>query len=776
MSSDIVEDHWFWDGKGTPDGKQDRRREFHKSIALKYGEDGTTRRYKVGDTVNMAGGDDTWVAQIIDLFQVNAHDPELRQILRTDSLKNESKHHYELKRCTLRWFYNFSDMDPHSLRTAKWPKILEDEIWFSDHIEKPGYNSVQVIDGRAWLFDNMREKNEFLTNPPEDYDEERDIIRIVRGFVDSTRDHLPVRLLVDGELEWLQANPSQEKDLFHLSKSRFEQRSDSPSKRKRPKHKRTTIREPVNVDEDEFDPADTKLKNQKKRKHPDLHPKELQEVTPPRRAIRRRKVVIDEDEESSVQDQENDPSDNIPLSQLKSSKPRTPSTNIALLNDEVRDLVASLNASAFGDDVDDMPVPSARRSAQPTAIASQPYVPIDEDEITPAPPKPNHEQNSSVQKGKAKPAIAPGLQKQKPKPSISRDNANNEIIIIDSDDEEPPQKPQLQPRSPKLKRIHPAAANRAYRGGRHGKPSARNRPSFMPTTRERSGASSGKQSDTNLDKSRHGAVGSAADTASQAKRFLKPNDSVDAKKGAPTRTYEEKNVDIRDRDSHNFSAAERNSSFDDGDEIRPVRDSKVSTDGRGTKRTAGDDIDRHPNTIKRRALGSPGRKAIIPDSSSGKTQAPAGHSADALMEDVEMSPTGLASGNVVRGRPEARNSTAENVIDVNDSDTDPDDRALQEEGHSILNVTQSQRELAENVNRICERMNAKDKNFLSNQLEWLIDEIILFHDGQKGSLNAEEYERVLRDQLVQKRQREIGSLSEIPVFESDTTRKRKTSK
>ncbi|CAN8073608.1 unnamed protein product [Agarophyton chilense] len=762
MSLDMSEDHWFWVGKGIPDEKRDRRRVFYKSVGLKH-PDGRKRQFKVGDTVNMAGDEAIWVAQIIELFQVNAHDPELRHILRTDSLKNESKHHYELKRCTLRWFYNPSDMDWTTLKNCRWPKRLNDEIWFSDHIEKPGYNSVQVIDGRAWLFDNMLEKNEFLANVPEEYDEERDIIRIVRGFVDSKLEDLPARLLFDDELKWLQANPSDDPKLYYNSKRRFENITPSPSKRKRRNHLHSSLREPVNVAEDEFDPVDIKRKNDK-RKHRSPHTNQgVQEVSKVRRAVRKRKIMIDDDDESLAKQDNDEESDDVPLSQLRptrpESKPSDHQASIDLLNDEVRDLVESLNASAFADDA---PRPSSRPSEK---LDTETPKNAEEDEITPDPAAIKPERKS-LARPRAKHVVSSKSKKSASKPSTST-KASDAIIIIDSDDEERAPKAQPQPTSPKLHRVHLGAANRAYRGGRHGKPSMRNRSSFMPTSRERTGISFKKQQkNASRDDSKKTPSVVSIDTASKGRLLPKQRESLVSGVHGQSSPKE----DVRMKDSRSISPAMKNGTAGDSDDVSPLNDSSIGVEGRGArqlsgKRLSGDDSGQHQNDAQRRALGAVGKKpkalALPPD-----LVQPVGNFTETKKGGVGTLTIDGKYENRAQGKPGAKKMGSENVIDVNDSDTEPDDRGLQDEGSSAVKLTQAQRKLAEDVYRIHGCMTDVDKTFVCEKLEWLIDDIVLFHEGRKGSLNAEEYARVLKDQLLEKRQREIGTLGDAPAFKS----------
>lgn len=239
-------------------------RVFHKKVRARRLSDDLVRTYKIGDTVVMKGeNDDTWTAQIVELFEVSEDDEELREVLQLDLRKMNSARGYELMRVTLRWFYNPSDMNMHTIRSSSCPNHIKHEIYFSDHVEKEGYNDITVIEGKAWLVSSKRQREEFLHNPAEGYERDMDQVRVVRCFVNSLSPELAVRELDTGELEHLLRNPTAEKDLFETSRQRMRGLVHSngtiirpPSKgtgAKQPRRKRSrAIRKAIEIEDDEF--------------------------------------------------------------------------------------------------------------------------------------------------------------------------------------------------------------------------------------------------------------------------------------------------------------------------------------------------------------------------------------------------------------------------------------------------------------------------------------------------------------------------------------------
>lgn len=173
-----------------------------------------TRSFRVGDTVCMYGElGGFWVAQILDLFQTHWDDPELSNALPPPSPMDKSNG-TELMRCTLRWFYNPRDINEHSYRASRLPPIQYNEVFFSDYVEQSGFNSISVIEGKAWLFEDDLSMMSFLERPAADFYERADITRITRAFVNSNSVKLNVRKLNNGELDHLLRNPSFEQNLY----------------------------------------------------------------------------------------------------------------------------------------------------------------------------------------------------------------------------------------------------------------------------------------------------------------------------------------------------------------------------------------------------------------------------------------------------------------------------------------------------------------------------------------------------------------------------------
>ncbi|CDF35032.1 unnamed protein product [Chondrus crispus] len=333
---------WSWTSHGQ---KKHLGRVFHRKIQARRLSDDLVRTYKIGDTVVMKGeNDDTWTAQIVELFEATEDDEELREVLQMDLRKINNVQGYELMRVTLRWFYNSSDMNKHTLRSSSCPNHIKHEIYFSDHVEKEGYNDITVIEGKAWLVSSKLEREEFLQNPPEGYERDMDQVRIVRCFVNSLSPDLAVRELDTGELAHLLKNPTDEKDLFETSRQRMRRliHSDGsiirpPSKgtgAKPPRRKRSrSIRKPIEIEDDEFDPKEKKdATDAQEPARANKMPGKSGENTDQER--RRKKQVIDIEDDDS--DGKVEPSvDPARLHSLQQA------------NEEVLDLVASLNQNAL---------------------------------------------------------------------------------------------------------------------------------------------------------------------------------------------------------------------------------------------------------------------------------------------------------------------------------------------------------------------------------------------------------------------------------------------
>lgn len=209
---------WNWMGEASENrgGPGASMRTYYQAVQASIGR--KKRTYRIGDTVCVRAEEkETWVAQIVNLFEVSREDAQLSSVLGP----SREGVHYDLMRCTMRWFYNYTDLNEDTYRACAVPEWIRGEVYFSDHVEQGGYNDVTVISGRAWLFSSEEKMNAFLYNPNEEYDAEIDKARIVRSFVNS--EELPeyMRELEEGELEFLLKNPSMEENLFKVGLRRL---------------------------------------------------------------------------------------------------------------------------------------------------------------------------------------------------------------------------------------------------------------------------------------------------------------------------------------------------------------------------------------------------------------------------------------------------------------------------------------------------------------------------------------------------------------------------
>lgn len=333
---------WTWVGEGRPDSRPNRGRVYFDKIRGMHSGEELERIYKVGDVVVMNGEqNERWFAQIVELFQVRENDNELREILHMDSRRNAGTAHYELMRCTLRWFYNVGDVSKDALRRSRIPKPIDKEVYFSDHVEKDGYNDVTVIEGLAFAVGSAVAKEQFLREPPERYVELFDHVCIVRCFINSSVEEPVLRNLDKGELNFLLQNPTSDKDLFSKARQRMmgKGRSKDPVMKSLSKKRRRTGRPVISFDDDEVDPevsrprrkAELKLQNEGSDR----------EWKAPTARDRRRKHVVSDDDE----DGDRDLSDGeAPVPPLDLSQQQAQNLNDA--NDEVMNLVTELNAAS----------------------------------------------------------------------------------------------------------------------------------------------------------------------------------------------------------------------------------------------------------------------------------------------------------------------------------------------------------------------------------------------------------------------------------------------
>lgn len=328
------DNHWEWIDEGTPDQKRRRGRIYHKRIRFIHGKDGHDRIYKLGDTVTMSGDqDETWTAQIVELFQAREDDDELRQILIQDTKRRTTKLRYELMRVTLRWFYNYEDMNRTTLKRSSVPEPMKHEIYFSDHMEKPGYNDVQVIEGRAWLFSTRSQLLSFEKDPSKEFVPDYDRLKVVRCFVNSHSADLVVRELERNELQYLLKHPTTDQSLYETSRARLFGSAGAVLKgtgRKRSKYSRQPI--DISGDLDSLDDDDVKIEE-------DV----VTTKSPKRSSTRktRRKIIddVDSDEDSDQDDSFAVIEDN--QVEIPPPQPRDPAAD-----PEVLDLIAEFNSNA----------------------------------------------------------------------------------------------------------------------------------------------------------------------------------------------------------------------------------------------------------------------------------------------------------------------------------------------------------------------------------------------------------------------------------------------
>lgn len=167
-----------------------------------------TRIFKVGDVVVINGDDgQKWVAQIVQLLQEHCYDTQDVQVVEDDTRCLRM-------RCTLRWLYQRTQVEqiyrPHVSREL-FPQPVPAELCFSDHVEPTGSNPLEIIQGKAYLTENLRKHKLQSTNLPVDF-QPGDIISLVRIYFDNVHDSpsKSVRELEHGELGRLLAGPSTE--------------------------------------------------------------------------------------------------------------------------------------------------------------------------------------------------------------------------------------------------------------------------------------------------------------------------------------------------------------------------------------------------------------------------------------------------------------------------------------------------------------------------------------------------------------------------------------
>lgn len=199
-----MERQWRWKWAGLPWKRSEGLDYYDAVVQIDPTNRIASRTFRRGDPVcvNGDGGNDKsvlWVAQILDFIQVN--DDAMLADVELESEVDPRQQKYTRMRCTLRWFYSENDADLDSLTKAGLPEPIDKEFYFTDDIEVPGFNDVQVIVGRAWLVHNQNERMRFMENPDPMYADACDSVCVVRGYVSSQLEL--TRKLCSGELRRL---------------------------------------------------------------------------------------------------------------------------------------------------------------------------------------------------------------------------------------------------------------------------------------------------------------------------------------------------------------------------------------------------------------------------------------------------------------------------------------------------------------------------------------------------------------------------------------------
>ncbi len=176
--------------------------------------DGTSRLFTLGDCVYVDAGDDSgnsWICQIVEMYS-NGPPPDDSdddfQVVHDSTASTRM-------RTVLRWLYHPNDIMEET-RASMRPefKVLDaSELYFSDHLEFEG-NALEVIDGRAFLFETVDEMKRFKRSVEDTDDTSEtgywagDKLHVVRYYYGTQASNPPpVRELEKGELKFLLENP-----------------------------------------------------------------------------------------------------------------------------------------------------------------------------------------------------------------------------------------------------------------------------------------------------------------------------------------------------------------------------------------------------------------------------------------------------------------------------------------------------------------------------------------------------------------------------------------
>lgn len=181
-------------------------RYYFNDVKVCNNKTGHERRYTVGDCVyvNTDEENNSWVGQIVDFF-CNGSPPKDDDEVQVVHDSTTASRMFVV----FRWLYNPLEIDRDSTRALPTPvqTPLKRELYFSDHIDYDG-NPVEVIEGRAFMFQTQRELNRAVQVHPEHFCI-GDIFRLVRYYYGSNSGiPPPIRELEIGELVYLINNPT----------------------------------------------------------------------------------------------------------------------------------------------------------------------------------------------------------------------------------------------------------------------------------------------------------------------------------------------------------------------------------------------------------------------------------------------------------------------------------------------------------------------------------------------------------------------------------------
>lgn len=183
-----MERQWQWKWAGLPWKRTEGLDYYDAVVQIDPTNRSASRTLRRGDPVCVNGDDGyersaLWVAQILDFIQVN--DDAMLADVELEPEHDPEQKKYTRMRCTLRWFYSETDVDLDVLAKGGLPEPSDNEYYFTDDIEVPGYNDLQAIEGRAWPVSTEDERMRFMETPDDMYIPTCDTICIVRGYISS---------------------------------------------------------------------------------------------------------------------------------------------------------------------------------------------------------------------------------------------------------------------------------------------------------------------------------------------------------------------------------------------------------------------------------------------------------------------------------------------------------------------------------------------------------------------------------------------------------------